>query len=77
MRHGPRTTTEIVEAFPHLSRFGVMQHLDVLREAAAVADVRGLMVAAAVLLWGRLSAGRRLSGRRGDAGPLQTVKIEE
>src|SRR5919202_774529 len=30
---GPRTTTQIVEAFPHLSRFGVMKHIDVLREA--------------------------------------------
>src|SRR5215469_18443534 len=33
LRKGPRTTTEIVEAFPHLSRFGVMKHIDVLREA--------------------------------------------
>src|SRR5437660_12748649 len=33
LRQGPRTTTEIVEAFPHLSRFGVMKHIDVLREA--------------------------------------------
>ncbi|MBV9612525.1 MAG: helix-turn-helix transcriptional regulator [Acidobacteriaceae bacterium] len=33
LRRGPRTTTEIVEAFPHLSRFGVMKHIDVLREA--------------------------------------------
>lgn len=33
LRHGPRTTTEIVEAFPHLSRFGVMKHLAVLRDA--------------------------------------------
>lgn len=33
LRQGPRTTTEIVEAFPHLSRFGVMKHLAVLREA--------------------------------------------
>ncbi len=30
---GPRKTTEIVEAFPHLSRFGVMKHMDVLRDA--------------------------------------------
>jgi len=36
LRDGPRTTTEIVESFPHLSRFGVMKHLDVLREAALV-----------------------------------------
>ena len=33
LRHGPRTTTQIVEAFPHLSRFGVMKHMEVLREA--------------------------------------------
>ena|SRR5262245_28758421 len=33
LRGGPRTTTGIVEAFPHLSRFGVMKHIDVLREA--------------------------------------------
>src|SRR5919199_521740 len=33
LRQGSRTTTEIVEAFPHLSRFGVMKHIDVLREA--------------------------------------------
>jgi DNA-binding transcriptional ArsR family regulator len=33
LRQGPRTTTEIVEVFPHLSRFGVMKHIDVLREA--------------------------------------------
>ena len=34
LRQGPRTTTEIVEAFPHLTRFGVMKHMDVLRDAA-------------------------------------------
>jgi len=33
LRRGPRTTTTIVEAFPHLTRFGVMKHIDVLREA--------------------------------------------
>lgn len=33
LRQGSRTTTEIVAAFPHLSRFGVMKHIDVLREA--------------------------------------------
>src|SRR5919108_2661036 len=33
LRQGPRTTTEIVEVFPHLSRFGVMKHIDVLRQA--------------------------------------------
>ncbi len=36
LRHGPRTTTEIVEQFPHLSRFGVMKHMDVLREATLI-----------------------------------------
>jgi DNA-binding transcriptional ArsR family regulator len=36
LRGGPRTTTEIVEAFPHLSRFGVMKHIEVLREAGLV-----------------------------------------
>jgi DNA-binding transcriptional ArsR family regulator len=33
VRDGPRTTTEIVERLPHLSRFGVMKHMEVLREA--------------------------------------------
>jgi DNA-binding transcriptional ArsR family regulator len=33
LRQGPRTTTEIVEAFPHLTRFGVMKHIEVLRAA--------------------------------------------
>jgi len=33
LRQGPRTTTEIVDVFPHLTRFGVMKHIDVLREA--------------------------------------------
>ena len=33
LRAGPRRTTEIVEAFPRLSRFGVMKHMDVLRQA--------------------------------------------
>jgi DNA-binding transcriptional ArsR family regulator len=36
LREGSRTTTEIVEAFPHITRFGVMKHLDVLREARLV-----------------------------------------
>ena len=36
LRQGPRTTTEIVEAFPQLSRFGVMKHIDVLRAAGLV-----------------------------------------
>jgi DNA-binding transcriptional ArsR family regulator len=33
LRQGPRTTTGIADAFPHLTRFGVMKHIDVLREA--------------------------------------------
>jgi len=36
LRDQPRRTTEIVESFPHLTRFGVMKHLDVLREAQLV-----------------------------------------
>jgi DNA-binding transcriptional ArsR family regulator len=36
LRARSRTTTEIVEAFPHITRFGVMKHLDVLREARLV-----------------------------------------
>jgi DNA-binding transcriptional ArsR family regulator len=36
LRNRPRTTTEIVESFSHLTRFGVMKHLDVLREAQLV-----------------------------------------
>ncbi len=36
LRDRPRTTTEIVEEFPHLSRFGVMKHLEVLRQAQLV-----------------------------------------
>jgi DNA-binding transcriptional ArsR family regulator len=36
LRDRPLTTTEIVDAFPHLTRFGVMKHLDALRESALV-----------------------------------------
>ncbi len=36
LRQGPRTTTQIVEAFPRLSRFGVMKHIDVLRDAGLI-----------------------------------------
>ena len=36
LRDGPRQTTEVVERFPRLSRFAVMKHLDVLREAGLV-----------------------------------------
>jgi DNA-binding transcriptional ArsR family regulator len=36
LRNRSRTTTEVVESFPHLSRFGVMKHLEVLRQAQLV-----------------------------------------
>ena len=36
LRDGPRQTTEIVDQFPKLSRFAVMKHLDVLRDAGLV-----------------------------------------
>jgi DNA-binding transcriptional ArsR family regulator len=36
LRRGPRPTTAIVEAFPHLTRFGVMKHIDVLRDAGLI-----------------------------------------
>jgi DNA-binding transcriptional ArsR family regulator len=36
LRSGPKPTTAIVEQFPGLSRFAVMKHLDVLRQAALV-----------------------------------------
>jgi DNA-binding transcriptional ArsR family regulator len=36
LRAGPRTTTEIVESFPNLTRFGVMKHIDVLRNAGLI-----------------------------------------
>jgi DNA-binding transcriptional ArsR family regulator len=36
LRDGPLTTGQIVEAFPELSRFGVMKHIDVLKDAHLV-----------------------------------------
>lgn len=36
LRSGPRTTSEVVAAFPRLTRFGVMKHMDVLREAGLI-----------------------------------------
>ena len=36
LRDHARTTTELVEALPHITRFGVMKHLEVLREAHLV-----------------------------------------
>ena len=36
LRKGPRTTTEIVESFTNLTRFGVMKHIEVLRQAGLI-----------------------------------------
>ena len=36
LRLGPRTTTDLVDLFPDLSRFAVMKHMDVLREAGLI-----------------------------------------
>ncbi len=36
LRDGPKPTGDIVEQFPQLTRFGVMKHLDTLREAGLV-----------------------------------------
>lgn len=36
LRKGPRTTTEIVEEFPEMTRHAVMKHIDVLRNAALI-----------------------------------------
>jgi DNA-binding transcriptional ArsR family regulator len=36
LRGGPKTTTQLVEQFPGLSRFGVMKHVQVLRDAGLV-----------------------------------------
>ena len=36
LRRGSKTTTEIVDAFPDMTRFAVMKHVDVLREADLV-----------------------------------------
>ena len=33
LREGPKTTTEIVESFPDMTRFAVMKHMEVLRSA--------------------------------------------
>jgi DNA-binding transcriptional ArsR family regulator len=38
LRKGPLTTTEIVARFPALTRFGVMKHLGVLRDAKLVTE---------------------------------------
>ena len=36
LRVGPKTTTEIVKAFPEMTRHAVMKHIDVLRDATLV-----------------------------------------
>lgn len=36
LRDGPRLTSELVERFPELSRFGVMKHIEALRTAGLV-----------------------------------------
>ncbi len=36
LRPGPRTTGDLANAFPQLSRFAIMQHLGVLEEAELV-----------------------------------------
>ena len=39
LRRGPRTTGELCELHPEMSRFGVMAHLKVLRDAGLVVTV--------------------------------------
>ena len=36
LRGGPKTTTEIVAEFPDMTRFAVMKHMDVLRDAELI-----------------------------------------
>ena len=36
LRSGPRTTTDIVEGFPEMTRHAVMKHIDVLRQSGLV-----------------------------------------
>ena len=36
LREGPLTTTVIVTALPHLSRFGIMKHMSVLRDVGLI-----------------------------------------
>lgn len=36
LRKGSGTTTEIVEAFPDMTRFAVMKHIEVLRNAGLI-----------------------------------------
>lgn len=36
LRQGPKTTTQLVEAFPSMTRHAVMKHIDALRAAELV-----------------------------------------
>ena len=36
LRSGPKTTTEIVEAFPDMTRHAVMKHIDALRNTGLI-----------------------------------------
>ena len=36
LRTGPKTTTEIVDAFPKMTRHAVMKHIDVLRDVQLI-----------------------------------------
>jgi len=36
LRKGSKTTTEIVDAFPDMTRFAVMKHIEVLRNAGLI-----------------------------------------
>ena len=36
LRQGPMSTTDIVTELPHLSRFGVMKHMTVLRDVGLI-----------------------------------------
>ena len=36
LRNGPKTTTEIVDAFPKMTRHAVMKHIDVLRDVQLI-----------------------------------------
>ena len=40
LREGPKGTTEIVEAFPGMTRHAVMKHIDMLRKASLINTVK-------------------------------------
>ena len=40
LRDGPKGTTEIVEAFPGMTRHAVMKHIDVLRKASLIVTAK-------------------------------------